>query len=148
MVFVALQAIAYCSVALPTIFQKKCGKEVVNGLLNLVGKNPCLRLQAMAASCLGQFCATEMITKKIFTNTLPNLVNWLMTLCSVNQPAVQTEAINAIGFLCRATKDDFSPFFHNIVQGLLQILGSPVQNDTIQVHVAASVSLCRYIVIW
>lgn len=144
--FVALQAIAYLSVSLPTVFQKKCGVEVIRGILGLIQKNPCLRLQAMAASCLGQFCAVEMITKKIFKNTVADLVNWLMGLCSVDQPAVQTEAISAIGFLCRATKDEFGPFFHQIVQGMMDILNSPVVSNTISVHVSASTCLCRCLV--
>ena len=40
-------------------------------------------LQAIAASCVGQFCAVELISKKIFKNTLPALVDWLFNLCSV-----------------------------------------------------------------
>ena len=99
----------------------------------------------MIASCLGQFCAVEMITRKIFKNTLPDLVQWLFNLCTVNQPVVQTEAIAALGYLCRAVKDDFAPFFHQVVQGLLGILGEPVKNDTITVHVSASMCLCKMI---
>lgn len=113
-------------------------------MLALVHKNPCLRLQAMAASCLGQFCAVEMISKKIFKNSVSDLVQWLFNLCTVNQPAVQKEAISALGFLCRAVKDDFAPFYPQVVQGLLGILGEPVKNDMIDVHVAASLCLCRY----
>ena len=99
----------------------------------------------MIASCLGQFCAVEMITRKIFKNTLPDLVQWLYNLCTVNQPVVQTEAIAALGYLCRAVKADFAPFFHQVVQGLLGILGEPVKNDTINVHVSASMCLCKMI---
>ena len=75
MIYVALQSIAYVSVALEGTFQKKCGAQVQ--------RNPCLRVQAIAASCVGQFCAVEMISKKIFKNTLPALVEWLFSLCSV-----------------------------------------------------------------
>lgn len=139
----ALQAVAYCAVSLPGIFHKKCGAEMIRGILTLVQKNVSLNLQAMAASCLGQFCAIEQISKKIFKNTLSDLVQWLLGLTNVDQPAVQTEVISAIGYLCRATKDDFAPFFNTIVQGLMGILSGPVMNNTISVHVSASVCLCK-----
>ena len=83
MVYVALQAIAYVSVALEGVFQKKCGVQVIQGILGLGQRQPCLRVQAIAASCVGQFCAVELISKKIFKNTLPALVDWLFNLCSV-----------------------------------------------------------------
>ena len=82
-VFVALQSIAYVSVALSGTFQKKCGSDVLQGILQLVQKNPCLRIQAIAASCVGQFCSCEMISKKIFKNLLEPLTQWLYSLCSV-----------------------------------------------------------------
>ena len=81
--FVALQAIAYVSVALPVTFQKKCGAQVLQSELQLVQKNPCLRVQAIAASCVGQFCSCEMISKKIFKNVLEPLTQWMYSLCSV-----------------------------------------------------------------
>ena len=140
-VFVALQAIAFVSVALTGVFQKKAGAQVVQAILQLVQKNPCLRVQAIAASALGQFCSCEMITKKIFKNVLAPLVEWLTTLCAVTVPSVQSEAITAVGNLCRATKDDFTPFYHNIVQGLINILSGPVSPDSINVHVSACVCL-------
>ena len=59
-----------------------------------------------------------------------------------SMPTVQSEAINAIGLLCRATKDDFAPFFHTIVQGLINILSGPVVPDNITVHSSASMCLC------
>ena len=145
--FVALQAIAYVSLALAGLFQKKCGVEIINGIYNLIQKNPSMNVQAMIASCFGQFCAVDTISKKIFKDTLPNLVNWLLSLCGAPQPAVQTEAINAISHLSRATKNDFSPYFHQITQGLLNILGSPV-NDNISVHIAASSCLCTCLSIY
>ena len=83
MIYVALQSIPYVSVALEGTFQKKCGAQVMQGILAMVQRNPCLRVQAIAASCVGQFCAVEMISKKIFKNTLPALVEWLFSLCSV-----------------------------------------------------------------
>lgn len=58
-------------------------------------------------------------------------------------PSVQSEAISAIGNLCRATKEDFAPYFHTIIQGLLGILGTPANAETMNVHVAACVCLCR-----
>ena len=58
-------------------------------------------------------------------------------------PSVQSEAISAIGNLCRATKEDFAPYFHTIIQGLLGILGSAATTETMNVHVAACVCLCR-----
>ena len=81
--FVALQAIAYVSVALPVTFQKKCGAQVLQSVMQLVQKNPCLRVQAIAASCVGQFCSCEMISKKIFKNVLEPLTQWMYSLCSV-----------------------------------------------------------------
>lgn len=81
--FVALQAIAYVSVALPATFQKKCGAQVLQGVLQLMQKSPCLRVQAIAASCVGQFCSCDMISKKIFKNVLEPLTQWMYSLCSV-----------------------------------------------------------------
>lgn len=60
-----------------------------------------------------------------------------------SQATVQSEAITSIGFLCRAAKDDFAPFFHQIIHGLMGILSSPVTPDVINVHVAACTCLCR-----
>ena len=60
-----------------------------------------------------------------------------------SQATVQSEAITASGCLCRAAKDDFAPFFHQIIHGLRGILSSPVTPDVINVHVAACTCLCR-----
>ena len=80
-VFVALQSIAFVSVALSGLFQKKAGTQIIQGILGLIQRQPCMRVQAIAASALGQFCNCEMISKKIFKSTLPDLVEWLSSLC-------------------------------------------------------------------
>lgn len=63
---------------------------------------------------------------------------------TTRQPSVQSEAISSIGFLARAAKDDFAPYFHRIIQGLLDILGSAVTPEVINVHVSACTCLCRH----
>ena len=151
-VFVALQSIAFVSVALSGLFQKKVGTQIIQGILGLIQRQPCLRVQAIAASALGQFCNCEMISKKIFKSTLPALVEWLSSLCGARYrcaehiissiPSVQSEAITDIGNLCRATKDDFTPFYHSIVQGLIGILSGEVTPESISVHVSACGCLC------
>lgn len=57
--------------------------QVIDSILSLVARNPCMRVQAMAASCFEQFCNCEMISKKIFKNRLAALMEWLLKLCSV-----------------------------------------------------------------
>ena len=57
-------------------------------------------------------------------------------------PSVQSEAIAAIGNVCRAAKEDFAPYFHTIIQGLLNLLSNPSTPDTINVHESAGVRLC------
>lgn len=81
MVFVAVQAFAFLSTSLAGVFQKKSGAQMIQALLNLLQKQPCLRVQAVIASALGQFCNCEMISKKIFKNMLAPIVEWLTGLC-------------------------------------------------------------------
>ena len=73
---------AFISTALTGVFQKKVGAQILQGLMQLIQKQPCPRVQAVIASALGQFCNCEMISKKIFKNLLAPMVEWLVSLCS------------------------------------------------------------------
>ncbi|KAK8810653.1 hypothetical protein WA158_007228 [Blastocystis sp. Blastoise] len=133
-VFAALFALGGLEISLQPKIQKEFGSMILESLMGLIQKNPCMRIQGHIASCLLSFFSVDKLGKNIYKRYLDTIMNFLVTLCGINQPDLQTEAVGAINAISSITKSAFAPYYAPIILGLKGICDSDLTDSNLDLH--------------